>query len=81
MGKQPTSTTQNTFPPWLMKALQPLMGGAAENMQQFMGQGFNVLQGRPAGEGAGYTPPTRANTQAPKIDWAELAKGMGGGNA
>ena len=29
MGKQPTSTTQNTFPPWLMKALQPLMGGAS----------------------------------------------------
>lgn len=81
MGKQPTSTTQNTFPPWLMKALQPLMGGAAENMQQFMGQGFNVLQGRPPGAAPGYTPPTRAGSQRGGIDWAELAGKMGGGNA
>lgn len=41
-----TSTTQNTYPPWLMSALQPLISGATRNMGTFMNQGFNVLQGR-----------------------------------
>jgi hypothetical protein len=52
MGKQPTSSTQNTFPPWLMKALQPLIGGAASGAADFGAQGRNILQGLPAG-GAG----------------------------
>jgi hypothetical protein len=47
-----TSTTQNTYPPWLMSALQPLIGGATRNMGQFMNQGFNVLQGRDPNAGA-----------------------------
>jgi hypothetical protein len=47
-----TSTTQNTYPPWLQAALQPLIQGATQNMGTFMNQGFNVLQGRPAGDGA-----------------------------
>lgn len=52
MGKQPSSSTQNTFPPWLMQSLRPLVGGAAGNAANFMAQGQNVLQGMPAG-GAG----------------------------
>lgn len=52
MGKQPKSSTQNTFPPWLMESLKPLIGGATSNAAQFMQQGQNVLQGRPAGGGA-----------------------------
>jgi len=49
MGKQPKSTTQNTFPPWLMSALQPLIGGATKNAGTLMNQGMNVLQGQPHG--------------------------------
>jgi hypothetical protein len=51
MGKQPSSTTQNTFPPWLSAALNPLISNATKNMGQFGAQGFNVLQGQPYNTG------------------------------
>ena len=49
MGKQPKSTTQNTFPPWLMKSLQPLISGATRAASGHMAGGQNVLH--PGGGG------------------------------
>lgn len=46
MGKPKQSTTENTFPPWLMQALQPLMRASTENMLNFQSQGQQVLQGK-----------------------------------
>jgi len=69
-----TSTTQNTYPPWLMSALQPLIGGATRNMGQFMNQGFNVLQGRDPNAAQGGGPGTGPGAGAGRFDRDALAK-------
>lgn len=94
MGKDSTSTTQNTYPQWLMEALQPLMQGSAARMAEFQSQGSNVLQGRPYNQGvknlpAGGSRPERGpgagvyrynETVDPEV-WAQIvAARRGGGN-
>jgi len=53
MGKEQKSSTQNTFPPWLMNALRPLIEQQTQNMGTFSNQGFNVLQGLDYRDGQG----------------------------
>ena len=57
MGKQSKSTTQNTYPQWLSAILEPYIGGSVARNQEFQGQGYNVLQGRPYNEGMNLLPP------------------------
>jgi hypothetical protein len=79
MGKSPETTTQNTFPPWLMSALKPLISNSAKNMGTFANQGFEVLQGgdyRNAAPGGTQT----LNVQGPKFPpWLEERINSGGG--
>lgn len=76
MGKTSKSTTQNTYPQWLMDALQPLMRGSTQRLGEFQAQGHNILQGRPYNEGV--IPATQGNRRAVgggKIDpdlWAQI---------
>jgi hypothetical protein len=86
MGKDSKSSTQNTYPAWLMAALKPLMEGSAARMGEFQSQGYNVLQGRSPNEGVamlapGATRQPTAHRQGSKIDpelWAQIVASRGG---
>jgi len=77
MGKEQKSSTQNTFPPWLMNALRPLIEQQTQNMGTFSNQGFNVLQGldyRDAAKGGTRSVPVGN----PKINPGDLEVLLGG---
>jgi hypothetical protein len=65
MGKQGTSTTQNTYPQWLQQYLAPLIGGSTQKMGNFQNQGWEVLQGRDYKKAPQLKKPTRSRDKYP----------------
>ena len=81
-SKNPKSETQQTFPPWLEKMLQPLIGNSVGRLNEFSAQGNNVLQGRPYQQGiAESATPFRYNPRTGgKLDpevWQNLVNSRG----
>jgi hypothetical protein len=73
------------IPAWLESSLKPLLSGSAGRLNEFAGQGYNILQGLPAGGSnlAGGNPSQPIPGLSPEF-WKDprvmqmLSKGAGG---